>query len=232
VRDDHIISVCVGMTGSGKSTRAATLVRDLPRVLYYDTLGHDYSDGVVFDDAADLVKFWRGVYRDRFRLVYRPADPQRDFPLICDLVYECGSMGFVAEEADLFCRNGRVRDEAFQRLIGKGRHRDIDLVCVTQAPKRIADFLRSQAHDWYIFMVKEPPHVEYLRDRCSGLVTAEQIMGLPRYHYLHYSDYGADDAPEAHRCLDNLVTGATRRERLAGDERQTDPDPAQHDVAR
>ncbi len=69
----------IGKTGSGKTVKALNLIKDRPRVVIFDTLGHDYSDGVVFYDLAALAAFWRRVYRGRFRLIYRPADPVAQF---------------------------------------------------------------------------------------------------------------------------------------------------------
>ncbi len=216
------------MTGSGKSTKATGLVADCPRVLAYDPLGEDYRDGVVFESRRELEAFWRQTYKGPFRMVYRPEDPAADFPRICVLSYECRGMALIVDEADMFCRNGRCVDREFTYLIGKGRHHDIDLICCTQAPKGLADFLRSQAHEWFIFMVKEPAHVDYLVKRCGGLVTAEEILALERWEYLHYRDYGEEGTPDVARCMDDLATGQTRRVMLhaggqAADDQHHDP---------
>jgi hypothetical protein len=214
---ESVVRCVVGMTGSGKTTKAVSLVADCPRVLYYDTLCEDYSDGVVFDDPRRLGAFWEHVCAGSFRLVYRPDDPNRDFPLFCEQVYDVCRMAFVVDEAHQFCRCGKCIDVEFTHLIGKGRHRDINLVCMSQAPKQLSDFLRSQAHEWFIFMLKEPAHVKYIVERCGGLVSAADITSLRRFEYLHYRDYGVDGTPDVRKCKDDLTTGTTYFEPLSDD---------------
>lgn len=209
------VVICIaGMTGSGKTTKATSLVSDLPRVLYHDTLCEDYDDGVVIEDRRELGFFWRGVCDGAFRIVYRPADPNEHYNLICDQVYDVGNMAFVVDETHMFCQNGKCIDRAFTHLIAKGRHHGINLVCMTQAPKQLADFLRSQAHEWFCFMLKEPAHVRYMVDRFGGLVTADDIVGLQRFEYLHYRDYGEGGTPDVRKCKDDLATGYTYSELL------------------
>ena len=198
------IKVVFGQRGSGKSTKALSLVREQPRVLIFDTLGHDYSDGVVFYSLAELRAFWRTVYRGRFRLIYRPGDdPQGEFIEVCKLVYACGRLTFLVEEVDLFFRVGRC-DPAFTTIITRGRHAHVELIAVTQAPMGFGALLRSQAHEWFIFSTREPAHVEYFKHRCPG-VPVEWFGGLPKWHYVHYTD-GADTYEV---CIDNPQTGGT-----------------------
>ena len=212
--NEPVVRCVVGMTGSGKTTKAVALASACPRSLCYDTLCEDYSEGVVFEDRRALGEFWKRVAAGSFRLIYRPDDPNADFPLFCDQVYDVGDMAFVVDEADTFCKQGKCIDREFTHLIGKGRHRDINLICMTQAPKMLADFLRSQAHEWFCFMLKEPAHVQYMAARFGGLVTAADILGLNRFEYLHYRDYGANGIPDIHKCKDDLITGRVYSELL------------------
>ncbi|MBN1360958.1 MAG: hypothetical protein JW993_10215 [Sedimentisphaerales bacterium] len=212
---EPVVQCIVGMTGCGKTTKAECLMLDHSRVLYRDAIGHDYADGLVFSDRPALETYWRRVYRGPFRMVHRPLDPLEDFGRECHLVRECGSLGYVVDEAHLYCKAGKIIDREFTRLIGTGRHYDIDLVCVSQAPKHLAEFLRSQAHEWFVFMLKEPGHVEYVVQRCGGLVTREHVLALERFEYLHYTDYGPDGTPAVWLCRDDIVSGTTDRVQLA-----------------
>lgn len=197
-----VIKVVFGQRGSGKTTKAAGLTGGKPRVLFFDTLGHDYADGVIVETLAELRAFWRRCYRRRFRIVYRPLDPEAEFADVCRLVYACGNLTFVVEEVDLFFRAGRCED-AFTQIITRGRHADVELIAVTQAPKGFGSLLRSQAHEWYIFATREPDHIDYFKHRCPG-VPPEVYATMERFCYVHY----VDGSTTYNLCRDSLTGGA------------------------
>jgi hypothetical protein len=199
------ISAIYGQRGSGKTTKTQGLVAGKPRLLVYDTLGHDYANGLVCEDRWTFERVWAKTYRGRFRLVYRPRDPQGEFPDICKLVMACGDMAFVTEETDLFFQNSKC-DPAFTDVIVRGRHEAVELFAVTQCPTGFGPLLRSQAHNWYIFRTREPQHVDYLRKRCAGLDPAH-IVGLAQFEYVHYID-GAEGYDI---CRDDLAGRTVRR---------------------
>jgi hypothetical protein len=205
---DAQVKAVAGLRGYGKSTHVQTMTADIPRVVFYDTLGNDYSDGVVCRDLATLERFWRGVYRRRFRISYKPIDPQADLPRICELAYACGDMTLVIDEIQLYFR-GACCPVELTKIITAGRHAGIELIGVTQAPKKLGELLRSQASTWDVFAIREPDHAKYLADRCVGMSMA-QILALQKYEYLHYED----EADCYWRCIDDLASGQTRRERI------------------
>lgn len=180
------ISVVYGQRGSGKTTKAQSLVAGCRRLLVYDTLGHDYGNGLVCSDRATFERIWLKTYRQNFRLVYRPADPQGEFAEVCRLAYACGNLAFVVEEVDLFFTGSKC-DPAFTDIIVRGRHEGIELFAVTQCPTGFGPLLRSQAHNWYVFRTREPQHVEYLKKRLAGVDPAH-IIGLDKYEYIKYVD--------------------------------------------
>ncbi len=225
---DAIIKVVFGQRGSGKTTKAAALVADKPRLVVYDSLGHDYRNGVVCEDRQIFELLWRVTYRGRFRLVYRPHDPVAEFPDVCRLASACGNLSFLVEEVDLYFRAAQC-DPAFTNVISRGRHDGIELIAVTQCPTGFGSLLRAQAHEWFIFATREPRHVAYLTERCAG-VDAQQILSLQQFEYLHYID-GADCY---WRCLDDLTTGQTRTEeiRYANEAPRCDAATGEHADAR
>lgn len=199
--DEAIVKAVAGLRGYGKTTRVLNMTRDDPRVLYYDSLGNDYSDGVVCRDLVTLKKFWRATYRGRFRIVYKPVDPLADIADVCELAYACGDMQLVIDEVQLYFRGQWCAPE-FTKIITAGRHAGVGLIGVTQTPKKLGELLRSQAREWFIFATREPDHVKYLADRCVGVDSA-RIQALPKWCYLHYVD-GADFYT---CCKDDSVTG-------------------------
>ena len=61
-----IIRQIFGKRGSGKTVKARNLTKDQNRVLYYDTLGRDYDDGVLCESLAELKDYWLKVYQQSY----------------------------------------------------------------------------------------------------------------------------------------------------------------------
>lgn len=204
--DQATVRAVVGLRGYGKTTKVVSVAQEFPRVFYYDSLGDDYRDGIICRDRQVLEKFWRGVYRlPAFRIVYRPVDPVAEFPRICELVWACADKDhpvlFVVDEVQLYSHGPWCPPE-FTKIITGGRHRGIDLIGVTQAPKKLGELLRSQAHEWFAFAVREPDQAAYLGDRLAG-VDESHFRLIEKFQYVHYVD-GAD---QAWVCKDDLASG-------------------------
>jgi len=225
---EAVVKAVVGLRRYGKSTHVTRLTAGAPRVLFFDSLNDDYNEGVVCRDLAVLEKFWRRTYRGRFRITYKPVDPLTHLPRICELAYACGDMILVVDEVQLFFRGNWCSPE-FTKIITAGGHPGVELIGVTQAPKRLGELLRSQAHEWHIFALREDDHIDYVKKRCSGIDPA-QIRALQKYQYLHYVD-GEDCY---WRCIDDLTTGQTRKEEIAyaTEAPRCDPAVGQHADAR
>jgi hypothetical protein len=192
------LQLILGMPRSGKTSRAKTLVRHSPRVLYYDTKREDYADGWICDGLDELRRAWRGLYRQpKWRLVFRPhastreerkgtgtIDPQ--FAAVSHMVRNCGGLAFVVEELHAFVgRDGRY-DDAFEDLIlcGQG-HYDVGLVLVTQMPQSIGRAVLAMPDHWNIFKTFDARHIAFLRNQLCG-VDEQDIRGLGQYQYIDY----------------------------------------------
>lgn len=179
-----------GKRGSGKTTKVRELTDGTARALFYDTLGRDYSDGVVCESLDELKAFWLKVYRGRFRIVYRPADPVEDFPEVCKLAWAATNMTLVVEETDLYFKQGTTCPE-FRNLIQRGRHAGVDMICVTQRPKGFGRLLTSQTDAFFLFATREPDDLAYFRARCGDAI-AERLPNLGLYETIAYNDYDAE----------------------------------------
>jgi len=202
---DAQVKAVVGLRRYGKSSHVRIITRQAARVVYYDTLGDDYAEGIVCREPEIFERFWRGVYQGKFRISLKPSDPIGYFPRFCDLVWECQDLTVVVDEVHLF--GGNWPCKRFTQIITGGGHRGLELVGVTQAPKKLGELLRSQATVWDVFKLLEGSHRDYVLDRLPG-VDPVQLAGLDRYDYLHYED-GADCY---WRCRDDLRTATTQRE--------------------
>lgn len=180
------VRAVVGMTRWGKTTDVEEMVAGERRIVYYDSTNDDYRNGVVFTDFAVFKRFWLKVYRSRFRLIYRPLDPQEHFAEFCALAFECGNVTVVVDEADQFFTAGKCCRE-FQQIITRAGHAGIQLIVCSQRCKGFGVWLRSQCHQWDVFQNREPDDVADLYKRLPGL-PAGTIETLPRFHFIRYVD--------------------------------------------
>lgn len=187
---EAIITIVLGRRGSGKSVKVRNLTKDCSRVLFYDTLNKDYTDGIVIDNLQELKGFWSRHYRGDFRIVYRPEEPAEEFAEVCALVYACGFMHFVVEELDSYFSAGRSCRE-FNNIVFRGRHKSINLIGVSQRPFGFGRGLTSQAKEWFVFSTREPNDVSWL-EKYFGQEFIEQLKSLnpAQYQYIHWFDTG------------------------------------------
>lgn len=184
--DKADIKLIVGKTGSGKTVKCLNLTRDHERVIFFDTQGKDYTDGVMFYDLDELSRFWLKVYRQKFRIIYRPLDPMTEFEEICRLAFACGNLTIVAEELPGLCGSQVIGNE-LRKVIFRGRMNDIRFIGLMQRPIGIHRDITSQASEIYLFNIDEPRDVKYFTERI-GQNIEEKIRALGPYQYLHWLD--------------------------------------------
>ena len=195
--DAGIIAV-VGLRRYGKSTHVVRLANASDRVIFYDTLNDDYNEGVVCRDWLAFRELWVASYRGRFRITYKPQNPMEHFAEFCDMAFACGSCTVVIDEIQLYFRGACCCPE-LTKLITAGGNARVTVIGVTQMPKRLGGVLRSQAHQWDIFALREKSHIDYVVERCPG-VDPVLIKTLPKYEYLCF----IDGAEFYQQCRDDL----------------------------
>jgi hypothetical protein len=183
-RGDRIVQFIVGKRGSGKSELAKKLIEriDCKRILFYDSNGHDYKDGVVCNGLAELRTYWRRVIAGSHKIIFRSANPRADFDEVCRLVMAAGNLVFVVDEVDMYFDDAGQASEAFGDVIRRGRHEDIEFVGITQRPRRMGE-IRSMADKLYIFDTHEPSDLSYFRQSFSDALV-EKIKQLRQYEYV------------------------------------------------
>lgn len=216
-----------GLPQSGKSQRAATMAAAAPRVVFYDSMGHDYTAGVVIESLPALHLALARWYRnDGFRIIYRPRGSSREeckaagridpeFSQVCRLVKECADVLFVVDELQMYAKDGAF-DREFMDIVTHGRHMGaerglpgVELVAATQVPQGLGCKVPALVDHWYIFQTVHPAHLRFFRDICFGVDEAD-IRGLGKYEYIYY--HRGEDSYWI--CKDDLTSGRTdRRER-------------------
>lgn len=179
------ITLIFGKRGSGKSYLAKTLIAKHNRLVIFDTLS-EYVQGVVFDDPEKFKSFWREHYRQNFRLIYRPLNPDQEIDPIAELVFALGNVTFVVEEIDCYCTSFQI-SESFAHIIQRGRHKNIELIGVTQRPYGIHRLLTSQAKEIYVFATNEPRDRDYLKN-LLGIEVEDKLNQLQQYQYIRWMD--------------------------------------------
>lgn len=178
-------TIVLGMTGGGKSVITDGMTANDDRAVFYDTQCQDFKKGVIFYDFKEFKRYWLKHYKSKFRIIFRPDDPQAYFPEFCKLVWACKNLTMVTEEMSLLIENGKACPE-FKKIIYQGRKEGIKFVGVTQRPRGIGKDLTSQAKEWIIFDMIEPDDLAYIKG-ALGSYTIEQIQKLnaSNYEFVH-----------------------------------------------
>jgi len=181
------IQLVMGKRGSGKSVLVKYLIRNVNRLVIYDIMS-EYVEGVTFDETelCQLGLFWGQVYKQGFRLIYRPMIPKTEIEWIAEAVFALGDLTFVVEEIDSICTPFDI-PLPMQAIIQRGRHKNVEMIGVTPAPFGIHRDLTRQAKDIFIFKTTEPRDVQYLQ-RLLGSRIEHKLAALEQYEFIHWSD--------------------------------------------
>lgn len=181
------VILIIGKRGSGKSYLANRLLADRDRIFIYDCMG-DFQQGVLFEynQFAELSKFWKSCYKNQFRIIYRPLWPAPQLQVPAGLAWQLGNLCFVIEEAAECCQPHQVT-ENLAKLVRMGRHRNIEVVAITQRPYELDIMFRSQAKEIYVFNTTEPRDRDWLR-KVVGAEVENKLDQLKQYEHITWQD--------------------------------------------
>ena len=144
-----------------------------------------YELGVTCLSIDEVKDLWK-KNTEKFKIIYAPLDVEEEFEEICELVYLCGDLTFVVEEMDTFSRQGVPVGDNYKNVIQRGRHKNIEMIGISQRPFGIPRIITAQAKEIYSFIQKEPRDIAYLKDYIGE--EADKIPLLEKYNYLHYNN--------------------------------------------
>lgn len=156
------IGAIFGRKGTGKTTLARHLVKNVRRVLILDPL-REYDGGCVIDDPVSLADYWNAVkeYPD-FEIDFRPSS-DRDVDAFFNVCYWSRNTWVFVDEIDRVCSPNRCQHR-LRWLFNYGRHRAISLVGLARRPASVhRDF--TAACDWLVaHQTSEPRDLQYLSE--------------------------------------------------------------------
>lgn len=145
----------------------------------------EYANGVVFTEISPMYEFLKKQGDKRFRVVFYPINDQEELEIICDYALALENCTVLIEEIDLYCSPNTILDK-FNYLLRRGRHHNVNVICVSQRPYGINRIITSQSNKVYSFVQKEPRDVSYLTSFFGQ--EAERVQNLGQYEFLLFSD--------------------------------------------
>ncbi len=186
-----------GQTGSGKSVLATHLASRFDRAVVFDPKWGDPS--AVLPNAATLHSAREAAAHIRRRegpgrVIYQPdaadnAHIVESWDAICAAVWTLGPVGIAIVVHELpFLANAYTIGPHFKQLITAGRLFGITVILVSQRPRGIPVFARSESVHWVCFKLKSPDDLETMAD-VMGAPVRDTPLAVPHgYWYL-----GPDD---------------------------------------
>lgn len=180
-----------GKRGEGKSHFIKNyLIHQLPcRFIIYD-INWEYSGiprvpTMAITHSLDDVQ---NLYNEgKIFIVFQPLDKtEEDFNKFCALINKMANLCVVIEEINAFCTSNKNPIQA-KKLIDRGRHRGIGLICTARRSKGISPDIPFNANHIFCFRQARPEDVKYLSDYIGE--TANKLPTLKPYWFLWYDGY-------------------------------------------
>ena len=184
-KPDAEISVIIGKRGSGKSTLLKELLRKKPatRVLVVDTLGEHGKGRTVIRTPLDLLA---EIEKGCFNIALQLDDPEKAYHYACKAAWAYRDMVLVCEEVSWYIKAGHA-PKPFQTLVRFGRHRGVEMFCISRRPQELWRELTANCDNIYSFFTIEPRDIKYLAD-FMGEMNAEKLKELKKLEYIHYKN--------------------------------------------
>lgn len=187
------VYLILGMTGNGKSTLARKISARYPRVVTLDPQ-HEHG-GVIVTSIDEFVEEMERYYRSwtnaEFRVTCRfhtdgmsEDEEEEYYKKFLRVCYQLRDFLLVVEEADQFL-DPQKKNKPFLRLIARGRHREISLLCIVRRMPEINKNLRAQCNSIVTFVQTEPDDLALL---ARYGFDPEAVSHLDPYCYLEVGD--------------------------------------------
>lgn len=156
-------SAFIGMTGSGKTTLARSILRFYPFVVVYDVKGQmKPKDWPGFVFVKDLAKLLKADPEKEPKLVYQPnideIPDERNWDYaekFFKWIYNRKNTCIYIDEV-YGCTAAHYIPFYFKAILTRGRERGITCMMATQRPSMIPQFILSESENYFVFKLQMP----------------------------------------------------------------------------
>lgn len=189
------ITCILGKRGSGKSTLLKELVKKggYKRVIVVDTLGEHGEGRRIVRTPTGLIG---AVKTKAFNVAVQFVKATEGFRWACDVAYAVGDLALVVEEADFYITAWRA-PECFEKLVRYGRHRGVEMICVSRRPPDLWRNLTANADYLCVFRTTEPRDIRYLQEFMGE--AALRLKVIKEFEYLRWHNGEVSHEKTAHR---------------------------------
>ena len=156
----NIIITVLGKKGSGKSYFVKKeLIKLFPKIIIIDPLDeYNYFYNYSLKEIISVIQ--ANYKKNKYRVVYRPLDENED--LFFKFIYSLESITLIIEEVDGYSNNKKT-DVYLEKLFKYGRHKNINLICISRRPAEIGRLLTAQSDIIISFRQTEKRDIDYFR---------------------------------------------------------------------
>jgi len=147
-----------------------------------DTLGEYGTGRKVVTSPSELIF---ELKKTRFDVAVQFPDAIDGFDWACRAAYAVGNMLLLVEEADFYIKAGSA-PQCFSLLVRYGRHRGVEMICISRRPPDLWRNLTANSDQLYCFRSHEPRDIKYLSAYMGK--AAEMLPHLKPFHYLQYDN--------------------------------------------
>lgn len=156
------ITLIIGRKGTGKTYFVQNSLTEIQPFILVDSLS-EYEGFTVYETFDD---FLNEIETNGVASCITRFTTDAENEALFDFAFSFSPHTLVIEEINKYCSSAWASDELI-RLIRYGRHRQINIVGVTQRPYDLPKLLTSQVDVWELFQIVEPRDIDYL-EKATG----------------------------------------------------------------
>ncbi len=193
-----------GSSGSGKTTKALTLVKDCKRLIVFDTLDDFVGKFYRITSFDNLKRYLIKSYSTGFRIAYVPPAGSEPLALseLCHFLKElqtgykysqhCAKITLFVDELNLSFPLGYSRNKpqnGFSFLNNQGRHYGINVIGVSQRMSQVDMPFRANLSDLFVFRLSDYNDIKTAVSML-GIDYKQKLLNLPNYKYIYKNEQG------------------------------------------